>query len=313
VKAKTIVPLVLGLGVGAFAVKMGVDMVQKAKGAQGAETLVYVATTEIEVASRVTESMLGTVKTHESIVPTGAFTKKADLIDRVTKMSIPTGVTITDHMLSPPGAEPGLRALIPAGHRAVSVSVTEESAVAGFITPGSRVDVSTVNKKENSSKQILTDVMVGAVGQSLNEAGNEGQSTRITKSVTLFLKPHEVQILNANNNGFGTAIRLSLRGNSEESNSDFWKDMLANAAQAVPQQLPTPEPTPKPKKVKKPKPVNTHVIDVWNGPELERVVFDDHGGVKRLSAEQLMAASERDAPGGSVSDDDDTDYPESFD
>lgn len=284
-KPKTVIPMVIGLGVGFFAIKMGVDMVQRARGAQGTEVAVCVSAKQVEVATRLTEGMISTTRVASALVPSNAFTDPKALVGRVTTMTIAPGVPITNGMLAPPGAEPGLRAIIPTGHRAVSVSVTEESAVAGFITPGSRVDVSTVSERDGASKLILTDVEVGAVGQSLSEVGSDGKSTRITKSVTLFLEPHEVQVLNAHTAGRSNKVRLALRGNASDPGENFWSRLFENS---VKQELLMPEP-------KAPPPRRQHVVEVLHGTELERLVFDDSGLVDRSGAQG--SSSVRGRPG----------------
>lgn len=277
-KVKTIVPLILGLGIGFFAVKMGVDLVKKARGSQGAEKAVFVSAKTIEVATKITESMLSTTNLPAAIVPSNLFTDKKALLGRVSAMTIASGVPITNTMLAPPGAEPGLAAIIPKGHRAVAVSVNEESAVAGFILPGAHVDVSTVDEKTRTSKLILTDAEVGAVGQSLSEVGADGKTTRITKSVTLFLEPTEVQTLHAHS-GKGR-IRLALRGVTAEPESN-WSKILAGAMAKAPAPPPPPKPKPKPKLRRKPPPPPPHVVEVMHGEELETLVFDATGRLRQ--------------------------------
>lgn len=276
-KPKTIIPMIIGLGVGFFAIKMGLDMVQKAKGSQGDEAVVLVSAKQIEVASKITDSMLTTTKVPSGLLPRGAFTDRKALMERVTAMTIAPGVPITESMLAPPGSEPGLRAIIPPGHRAVSVSVTEESAVAGFLMPGSRVDVSTASDRDNTSKLILSDVEVGAVGQSMSEVGSDGKSTRITKSVTLFLEPHEVQMLNANTGG-RTKVRLALRGNEKDPGESFWTKFMENASN-----MPLPAPKPRARPKMRPQ----HVVEVVHGGAVERLVFDDRGLVHRSGSKGL--------------------------
>ena len=266
-KAKTIVPLVLGLGVGFFAVKMGIDLVKKAQGSQGSEQTVFISAKTIEVATKITDSMLSTTKVPETLVPPNAFSDEKALVGRVSGMTIAAGVPITASMLAPLGAEPGLAAIIPKGHRAVAVSVNEESAVGGFILPGAHVDVSTVDEKTRTSKLILTDVEVGAVGQSLSEVGSDGKTTRITKSVTLFLEPHEVQTLHAHS-GKGR-IRLAMRGASGDSESS-WSKILANAMSS-PRTAPVPKATPKLRQAA------PRIVQVVRGSEVQTLVFDPSG------------------------------------
>jgi pilus assembly protein CpaB len=285
-KPRTIVPLIIGLVVGFFAIKMGIDMVKRAKGAETAEKSVLVCVRQVETASRIEESMLGFKKVAASLVPPDAFTDKEALTGRVTAMAIPPGVPITKPMLAPPGSQPGLRAKIPAGYRAVSVSVNEESAVAGFIMPGSRVDVSAVCKRAGQSKLILSDVEVGAVGQSLSQVGPDGKTVRITKSVTLFLKPNEVQTLNAANSGTGN-IRLALRGQGRDAKTDsLWSRVLSKAMETRLPQAPVVV-------VDKPKPassVQRHVVEVIRGTDAEKLLFVRTGtkGPYRLARDMRM-------------------------
>ncbi|HKQ49552.1 MAG TPA: Flp pilus assembly protein CpaB [Phycisphaerae bacterium] len=281
-KAKTIVPLVLGLGVGFFAVKMGIDLVKKAQGAQGSERVVFVSAKTIEVATKITDSMLTTTKVPETLIPPNAFTEEKALVGRVSGMTIAPGVPITASMLAPPGAEPGLAAIIPKGHRAVAVSVNEESAVGGFILPGAHVDVSTVDEKTRTSKLILTDVEVGAVGQSLSEVGSDGKTTRITKSVTLFLEPHEVQTLHAHS-GKGR-IRLAMRGASGDTESS-WSKILANAMASAPRAAPAPKARPK-LRLAPPR-----VVEVVRGSETQTLVFDPSGRLQNPAVEAARRAA----------------------
>lgn len=315
-KAKTIVPLIIGLAVGFFAIKMGVDMVKKAKGAQNESRMVYVTAKSVEVASKLTESMLTAREVPESLVPGDAFTDAKALVGRVTKMPIAAGVTVTNAMLAPPGAQPGLGARIPAGYRAVSVSVNEQSSVAGFITPGSRVDVSAVyNRRQTASRStqsgsrlitqpasrlILSNIEVGAVGQSLDRTGPDGKAVQITKSVTLFLTPTQVQILNAAVGSRKGKIRLALRGYGNEPGPSFLSQLLKNAMRT---RSPKARP-PKPQAAPKPRHSKFHVVEVRRGEQAERLVFDENGALRQGDLQGLMSQSK--GRGGSSEGDDDT-------
>lgn len=274
-RARTIIPLIIGLGVGFFAIKLGLDMVQKAKGAQGEEVTVLVSAKQIDVASRITESMLTVKKVPQSLVPQDAFTASKDLIGRVTAMNVVTGVPITKTMLAPPGSEPGLQAIIPPGMRAASVSVNEESSVAGFIMPGSRVDVSAAPQgNAGPARIILSNVEVGAVGQSMNRVADDGKTVRMEKSVTLFLHPEEVQILHAFvGNG---RIRLALRGATKDPGESPFAKMIRTAM--------APKPAAEPRLTKKKAPTY-HVVSLVRGQDSQRLIFDSAGNMRRVSAD----------------------------
>jgi len=280
-KAKTVVPLVIGLGVGFFAIKMAVDMASRAKGATGETRKIVVASNTIPSATRITEQMLTLAEVPSKLVPHGAFTDLKALAGRVTKLTVPGGVPVGQTMLAPPGSEPGLRSLIPEGYRAMSVKVNEASAVAGFLQPGTHVDVfaGEGGRRGVSSKSrlILSDIEVGAVGQSLNEVGSDGKSVKVSKSVTLFVKPEQVPALHAA--ASREQIQLTMRGDGDQGSSEsLWSKLFSSGDE---------DESDEPKKVEKPAPVvqvavarppvKRHRVEVLQGQKLERVYFDEQG------------------------------------
>jgi len=200
-KSKAIIPLVVGLAVGLVAIKLGLDVVKRAQGAnRGAGAVQVVAASKtIPLASAITEHMVKTIRTSKEMTPDGAFADVAVVIGRVSRSEIPRGVPVLDSMLAPPGSSPGMPSRIPDGYRAVSVKVDEASQVAGFLNPGCRVDVAAVmtvrrnRQTETISKVILQNVEVGAVGQSLT--GDE-TGANVSRSVTLFVRASDVAKLN---------------------------------------------------------------------------------------------------------------------
>ncbi|MBN2561495.1 MAG: Flp pilus assembly protein CpaB [Phycisphaerae bacterium] len=305
-KARTIIPLIIGLGVGFFAIKMGIDMVQKAKGNQGDVVEVCMSAQAIEVASALSGPMLTTKDVPRSLLPGDAFTDSEKLIGRVTAMSIARGIPITSSMLAPPGSEPGLRAKIPPGHRAVSIKVNEESAVAGFVMPGGRVDVFSGGGRDSGRNNlILSDVEVGAVGQSMSEVGKDGKTVRMTKSVTLFLKPDQVELLPSGRQN----LRLALRGNAKdplgEGNGEFWSGLLAKAMEKSTAQA---QSKPRPSQVKRAPDPKQHILEVVRGSDVERLVFIETGvpGQEQLLGELSSSLQQRqDMGAGSCDDPDD--------
>lgn len=290
-KAKTVVPLIIGLGVGFFAIKQAVDMASRAKGATVETRKVVVASNTIPSATKITEQMLTLVDVPTALTPHGAFTDIKTLAGRVTKLTVPAGVAVGQTMLAPPGSEPGLRALIPEGYRAVAVKVNEASAVAGFVAPGVRVDVFAGEGGRrgvsNKSRLILSDVEIGAVGQSLNEVGSDGKTVKVSKSVTLFLKPEQVPVLHAA--ASREQISLAMRGDGEKGES-FWSKLFKKDEAPAMDEEETEEVV-KPKRPKEEPvqvavaptlpPIKTHVVEVLQGSKLERVYFDEKGNLVR--------------------------------
>ena len=274
-KPRTIIPLVVGLGVGFFAIKMVIDMVQKAKGEQGDTKQVIVARAGIPGAVRITEAMLTSKEVPTALVPSGSFSDPKKVVGRVTKMTIPNGIVVSQNLLAPPGASPGLNSVIPPGLRAVSVRVDEASAVAGFVKPGDHVDVfaGSRGRGRNAGKSgiILSDIEVGAVGQSMQEVGPDGKTVGKYKSVTLFLDPELVPILDAAS-GSGR-IRLALRGHSDrDKGPSAFDKLLTGLGNIQPVKA-----APRPIVIKATPARRVHIVEVHNGSAASRVVFDEDG------------------------------------
>ena len=80
---------------------------------------------------------------------------------------------------------------IPAGMRAVSVGVDDVVAVAGFVTPGTAVDVlvtGTVAGLGRGTRTLLEHTRVLAVGQQLQTESGKPQSAPV---VTLLVTPED--------------------------------------------------------------------------------------------------------------------------
>lgn len=200
-KAKTYIPLVVGLVVGVLAIKLTFDYVRKARAdtMSGQGVPVVRARATIPMAAEITNDMVEVVRVPKAFVPKDAFGKKEDVVGRVTGVIVTKDLPITANLLAPKGTTPGMEARIPPGYRAVAVKIDESSGVAFLVKPGSRVDVVAVmtsqggRDSETVSKTILENIEVAAVGQELGN--NTDKASVATKSVTLLLKPEDVPTL----------------------------------------------------------------------------------------------------------------------
>jgi len=123
--------------------------------------------------------------------------------------AIPEGGYVTRDDLVPKGIG-NLEAALPPGMRAVSIKVTVDQLVGGFILPGSRVDViSTVRReKDIISQTILQKVLVLAV-DTLTQRNGDKTTTILGNTVTLAVTPEDAQKLSlAATRG---ELRLTLR------------------------------------------------------------------------------------------------------
>lgn len=212
---RAIIPLVIGLGVGIFAIKIFMNVLQKAKGASNVDTVEVVkASQEIPATSEITAEMVEMVTVPLALAPRGTLTDKQKLIRRVANQTIPAGVPIFSTMLAPEGTPPGMISRIPEGYRAVAVRIDEFVGVGGWMKPGSYVDVAVVmdvrasNNRSTVSKIVLQNVQVLAIGQTIQAQGTTGAS--LARSVTLMIRPDDVTKLHlAASKG---QLRLALRG-----------------------------------------------------------------------------------------------------
>jgi pilus assembly protein CpaB len=127
--------------------------------------------------------------------PKGTFSRKEDCVGRALIAPIAEDEAILEQKLAPREAGAGLSAAIPLGMRAVSVGVDDVVAVAGFVTPGTLVDVMVTGAGPGGpvTRTILEHLRVLAVGQQLQADSNGKPQT--APVVTLLVTPEEAQRL----------------------------------------------------------------------------------------------------------------------
>jgi pilus assembly protein CpaB len=146
----------------------------------------------------------------------GASTRIADLAGRVVLFPLEKGEPILDRELAAPGSAVGLAAKIPPGMRAIALRSDEVVGVAGFLTPGSHLDVlvsyHTDTHPETMTATVLQDAVVLAAGQQIEPDPN-GKPAAVTV-VTLLLTPEESErAFLASNQG---AIHFVLRNAGDQ-------------------------------------------------------------------------------------------------
>lgn len=160
---------------------------------------VVVAQADVGTASTLASTQLKLVDWPASMMPTGAITSIPAAEGRVTRRPLVAGEPLLESALFEKGAEGGLGAVINPEHRAVSVKVDSVIGVAGFVKPGSRVDVlATLRRVDQQrplpyAKVILQDVKVLAIDQKLEEA-RDGEA-QLVSVVTLEVNPEQAQKL----------------------------------------------------------------------------------------------------------------------
>ncbi|MBW2540456.1 MAG: Flp pilus assembly protein CpaB [Deltaproteobacteria bacterium] len=162
-------------------------------------TPIVVVRSDVPVASSLTIAQLKLVDWPIEHVPTGALHSIADAKDRISRRPLAQGEPVIEAALYPTGSAGGLGAVIADQHRAVSVKVDNVIGVAGFVVPGSRVDVmATIRRVDRAraipfSKVILQDVRVLAVDQKLEEV--KSGEPELVNVVTLEVSPVQAEHL----------------------------------------------------------------------------------------------------------------------
>jgi pilus assembly protein CpaB len=174
---------------------------------------VVVANADLSLGSELRPDDLKTIEWPASAVPEGAFDDPAKLLGRGLIGSVVRHEPILPGKLSSKEAGSGLTPIIPAGKRAMSVRVNEVIGVAGYVLPGTRVDVVATQNPSNraedmTSKVVLSNVQVLTAGTRLEHDSKDGKPVQVTV-VTLVVTPDEAERLTlASTEG---KIQLALR------------------------------------------------------------------------------------------------------
>jgi pilus assembly protein CpaB len=96
----------------------------------------------------------------------GSHAQVKDVVDRALLAAVVENEPLVDGKLARPEAGAGLSPTIPQGMRAMAVKVNDVIGVAGFVGPGTRVDlVVTIRKtNESTSRTVVSNVQVLAAG-----------------------------------------------------------------------------------------------------------------------------------------------------
>jgi pilus assembly protein CpaB len=174
---------------------------------------VVVAASDLTLGSELGADDVVTVDWPMNAVPEGAFSETQELVGRGLIVSVVRHEPILPSKLASKEAGAGLPPIIPPGKRALSVRVNEVIGVAGYVLPGTRVDVvatasPTSRAEDMTSKVVLQNVEVLAAGTRLEHDTSDGKPMQVTV-VTLLVTPDQAERLTlASTEG---KIQLALR------------------------------------------------------------------------------------------------------
>jgi pilus assembly protein CpaB len=174
---------------------------------------VVVAAVDLDIGAELKLEDIRIIDWPANAVPAGAISDPKDVIGRGIVLPLIQNEPILPMKLASTEAGSGLPPAIPPGLRAVSVRVNEVIGVAGYVLPGTRVDVvATVSPSGQSSdmtsKVILTNVQVLAAGTKIERDTDSNKPIPVSV-VTMLVNPEEAERLTlASTEG---KIQLALR------------------------------------------------------------------------------------------------------
>jgi pilus assembly protein CpaB len=174
---------------------------------------VVAAATDIKLGSVLRDADLTTIEIGGSL-PKGAILKKEDAIGRGVVSNLYLGEPVLESRLAAVGSGGGLAATIPQGMRASAVKVNDVVGVAGFVTPGMRVDVLIAGNAPGASaaqgtrvKTLLQNIQVLSAGTDIQKDA-EGKPQQV-QVVNLLVSPEQAEMLSLASSE--THIQLVLR------------------------------------------------------------------------------------------------------
>jgi pilus assembly protein CpaB len=145
-------------------------------------------------------------------LPPAALNAKADIVGRGVIAAIYEKEPFVETRLGAKGAGAGFAANIPDGMRAVAVRVNEIVGVAGFVVPGTHVDVLITGNAPNAPdgtmvKTLLQNLEVLSAGQNFQKDA-EGKPVSV-QVVNLLVTPDQAEVMSLASNE--TKVQLVLR------------------------------------------------------------------------------------------------------
>ena len=229
--------------------------------------------------------------------PPNALLKKEEIVGRGVIAAIYAGEPIRADRLAPIGAGAGLASTIPMGKRAMALRVNDVVGVAGFVTPGQRVDLLILGAAPNGqgtvSKTLLQNIEILSAGQQIQKDA-EGKPIPVPV-VNILVSPEEAEVVSLASNH--TQIQLVLRNPMDKEDvkttgalfTKLFADMAPLGAPPPPSQpgvrrAPAAPRPPVAEAPKKPEPLPNLVVEILNGGAKAQVTFKQPEAKQRSSS-----------------------------
>jgi pilus assembly protein CpaB len=158
---------------------------------------IVVAAEKLSLGNRLTESQLRIANWPKANLPDGNFSDPNAIVGRGVIVSMSPNEPVLESKLASKEAGAGLGSTIPEGMRAVAVRVNDVIGVAGFVVPGTHVDVMIIGSPSPNalitSKIFLENVQILSAGQNVErDVNGKPQSSQV---VTMLVTPEDAQKL----------------------------------------------------------------------------------------------------------------------
>jgi pilus assembly protein CpaB len=236
------------------------------------------SSTEVVVAAR--DLPLGTMLTAEDVklaswpgglLPEGYASSVEEVLGRGVIANVVLNEPLISSKIAVKEAGGGLPIVIPEGMRGVSVRVDDVISIAGFVTPGTRVDVMvTLDQEDNPvTKLILQNIPVLTSGQVI-EQNIDGEPIQVTV-ITMLVTPEQAEelVLAATRGRIQLALRNTLDLDSISTEGARLNSLIPTQRRVVRSSAP--------RRATPPPATPTRQIEVWRGNQVETETLDEGG------------------------------------
>jgi pilus assembly protein CpaB len=244
-RTNTIVMIVIAIVFGAAAM-IGTNMWltgQRASLVSGAnakgETFIVVASKALRFGDQLSKDNLREVPWNANAIPAGAFTSRDKLLNsdkgaRQVLTPIEVNEPVLNTKITGPGQRATLSAILTKGMKAVALRVNDVLGVAGFVTPGDRVDIMLTRNSDHGDfvDVLLQNIKILAIDQIADERKDD---PRVVRTVTVEVNTEDAQKLTlaANVGTLSLALRQVAANKGEDTKRVTVSDLNPDSPEDV--------------------------------------------------------------------------------
>jgi Flp pilus assembly protein CpaB len=173
---------------------------------------VVVARADIATRAVLTADMLMRKVFPQTLVPSGAVLREADVLGKTTQSTIPAGAALVQSQLIDAGGKSGASVTLEKGKVLVAFPTTDPLTIAGLVKSGDRIDVlATVTSGSGESSRKTQTMLQNLEVTDVLSTGREGQRVA---SLT-FIVDHQVALVLKHLRDTQAAIDIVVRSRAE--------------------------------------------------------------------------------------------------